>query len=80
MIANIETQRSTVTDCQVASIARALRIPVVLFFSDDKPADLDGVLEVPPPPKAVKNILAPIPPAKPLRGFSGLVRRWLGKH
>jgi transcriptional regulator with XRE-family HTH domain len=80
MIANIETQRSTVTDCQIAGIAKALRIPVVLFFCDDKPADFDGALEVPSLPQAVKTTPAPNPQAKPLRRLPGLFRRWFGKH
>ena len=48
IIANIETQRCTVTDCEIASIAKTLKIPIVLFFSDDVLADFSGALEIHP--------------------------------
>jgi transcriptional regulator with XRE-family HTH domain len=35
IIANIETQRCAVTDCQLARIASTLRVPLLLFFYDE---------------------------------------------
>ncbi len=50
IIANIETQRCSVTDCQLASFAKALRIPLLLFFPDDANlADFDSAFSVNPP-------------------------------
>jgi transcriptional regulator with XRE-family HTH domain len=50
IIANIETQRRSVTDCQLAFIAKALRIPLLLFFSDDTNlAEFNNAFSVNPP-------------------------------
>ena len=50
IIANIETQRSPVTDCQLAFIAKALQVPLLSFFFDDADlADLGSTVGVKPP-------------------------------
>lgn len=68
IIANIETQRCAVNDCEIASIAKALKIPIVLFFSDDVPADFSDAPEIHP---LFQNEGKP-PPHKPGRS----VARW----
>ena len=72
IIANIETQRCAVTDCEIASIAKALKIPIVLFFSDDVPADFSGALEIPP---LFQNEGKP-PPRKPGRSVAKWFSWW----
>ena len=52
IIANIETQRSSVTDCQLAFIAKALQVPLLSFFFDDADlADFGSTIVVKPPTK-----------------------------
>jgi transcriptional regulator with XRE-family HTH domain len=49
IIANIETRCCSVTDCQLAFIAKALRIPLLLFFSNDaNPADFNSAFRINP--------------------------------
>ena len=72
IIANIETQRCTVTDCEIAGIAKVLRIPIVLFFRDDMSHDISDAREFQPPVKIIK---IPPFPNQFARGGFGLLRR-----
>ena len=72
IIANIETQRRAVTDYEIANIAKALRIPIMLFFGDDVAADLYGTTKIYPP---ARSIVSPPLENQPTRKISDLVRR-----
>ncbi len=76
IIANIEVQRCSVTDCQIASIARALQIPVVLFFSDEPSGDFNGALKTNP---AMENLPRKNQQPKLHRGIFRLLRKFFGQ-
>ena len=77
IIANIETQRCAVTDIEIVSIAGALQIPVVRFFTGDLPADCTGALKIKPVAKSP-------PPSRRLvklaRWLSGPARKLFGNR